>query len=61
MIGLKKYLLSAAVLVAALLTTMPLVAQESAAESYTFNHGPYLQALSYDGVTICFSTSHRGF
>ena len=64
--GVKRYLLSVAVLVAALLTTMPLVAQPAAdavaaTESYTFNHGPYLQALSYDGVTICFSTSHRGF
>lgn len=30
-------------------------------EAYTINHGPYLQGLTYDGVTVVFTTSHRGF
>ena len=29
--------------------------------SYHIAHGPYLQALSYDGVIISFTTSHNGF
>ena len=28
---------------------------------YHIAHGPYLQALSYDGVIISFTTSHNGF
>ena len=31
------------------------------AEAYTINHGPYLQGLTYDGVIVCFTTSHNGF
>lgn len=30
-------------------------------EAYTINHGPYLQGLTYDGVIVCFTTSHREF
>ena len=30
-------------------------------EAYTINHGPYLQGLTYDGVIVCFTTSHKGF
>lgn len=31
------------------------------AAAYTVNHGPYLQGLTYDAVTICFTTSDKGF
>ncbi len=34
---------------------------QTAAEAYTINHGPYLQGLTYDGVIVCFTTSHKGF
>ena len=34
---------------------------QSENEPYTINHGPYLQGLTYDGVIVCFTTSHRGF
>ena len=47
---------------ALILMLLPLlgVAQNNA-EPYTINHGPYLQGLTYDGVIVCFTTSHRGF
>lgn len=51
-------------LFAALMLLLPssLVAQEATeAEGYSINHGPYLQGLSYDGVIVCFTTSHKGF
>ena len=31
------------------------------AETYTVNHGPYLQGVTYDGATVVFTTSHKGF
>ena len=31
------------------------------ADSYRITHGPYLQALTYDGVTVAFTSSERGF
>lgn len=34
---------------------------ESDDTPFTINHGPYLQGLGYDRVTICFTTSHEGF
>ncbi len=44
----------------ALVITLPtLWAQNN--ETYTINHGPYLQGLTYDGVIVCFTTSHNGF
>ena len=47
---------------ALILMLLPAVcAAQSDAERYTINHGPYLQGLTYDGVIVCFSTSHRGF
>ncbi|MBQ6581307.1 MAG: fibronectin type III domain-containing protein, partial [Alistipes sp.] len=48
------------VLFALLLLLLPagLMAQGGA---YTINHGPYLQGLTYDGVIVCFTTSHKGF
>ena len=54
------------VLVFALALFAPAVvsAQEAVAQSaevYTINHGPYLQGLTYDGVIVCFTTSHNGF
>ena len=52
------------ILFAALMLLLPshLMAQEAAeAEGYSINHGPYLQGLSYDGVIVCFTTSHKGF
>ena len=33
----------------------------ASAQSYTFNHGPYLQELSEHAVTIVFTTSDKGF
>ena len=36
-------------------------AEAQATEVYTINHGPYLQGLTYDGVIVCFTTSHKGF
>ena len=51
-------------LFAALMLLLPssLVAQEATeTEGYSINHGPYLQGLSYDGVIVCFTTSHKGF
>ena len=36
-------------------------AEAQATEAYTINHGPYLQGLTYDGVIVCFTTSHKGF
>ncbi len=51
-------------LFAALMLLLPssLMAQEATeAEGYSINHGPYLQGLSYDGVIVCFTTSHKGF
>ena len=27
-------------------------------ETYTVNHGPYLQGVTYDGATVVFTTSH---
>ena len=30
-------------------------------EAYTINHGPYLQGVTYDGATVVFTTSHKGF
>lgn len=30
-------------------------------EAYTVNHGPYLQGVTYDGATVVFTTSHKGF
>ena len=51
-------------LFAALILLLPssLMAQEATeAEGYSINHGPYLQGLSYDGVIVCFTTSHKGF
>ena len=45
-----------------LLLPSSLMAQEATeAEGYSINHGPYLQGLSYDGVIVCFTTSHKGF
>lgn len=34
---------------------------ETTADSYRIAHGPYLQGLTYDGVTVAFTTSDRGF
>ncbi len=51
----------AAVVAAMILLPMGAQAQESAQEAYTINHGPYLQGLTYDGVIVCFTTSHKGF
>ena len=51
-------------LIVALMLLMPsrMVAQQTASsQAYTINHGPYLQGLSYDGVIVCFTTSHKGF
>ncbi|MBO5983726.1 MAG: hypothetical protein J6P90_01740, partial [Rikenellaceae bacterium] len=50
----------ARILLVALLLLLPagIVAQ---GRSYTINHGPYLQGLTYDGVIVCFTTSHKGF
>lgn len=51
-------------LIVALMLLLPsrLVAQQTASShTYTINHGPYLQGLSYDGVIVCFTTSHKGF
>ena len=33
----------------------------ASAQSYTFNHGPYLQELSEHAVTFVFTTSDKGF
>lgn len=33
----------------------------SATDGYRISHGPYLQALTYDGVTVAFTSSARGF
>lgn len=33
----------------------------ASAQSYTFNHGPYLQELSEHAVTFIFTTSDKGF
>ncbi len=32
-----------------------------AADTYSFNHGPYLQELTNDGVTIVFTTNDKGY
>ena len=37
------------------------MADENKAEAYTINHGPYLQGVTYDGATVVFTTSHKGF
>lgn len=33
----------------------------AAADDFRFNHGPYLQNMATDGVTVFFTTSHRAF
>ncbi|MBR4994934.1 MAG: metallophosphoesterase [Alistipes sp.] len=38
-----------------------IVKADDKAEAYTINHGPYLQGVTYDGATVVFTTSHRGF
>lgn len=35
--------------------------QQDKESAYRVNHGPYLQGLTYDGVIVVFTTSHRGF
>ena len=37
------------------------MADENNTEAYTINHGPYLQGVTYDGATVVFTTSHKGF
>ena len=37
------------------------VATAAHAQEYGVNHGPYLQGLDYNGVTVVFTTSHNGF
>lgn len=49
--------LFALIITLAVMLPMGAVAQQ---EAYTINHGPYLQGLTYDGVIICFTTSHGG-
>lgn len=44
-----------------LLTTLLWLAVTVGAQSYTFNHGPYLQELTEEGVTVVFTTSQKGF
>lgn len=51
------FTLIAAVIAVALFS--PAAAQTQ--EAFTINHGPYLQGLTYDGVIVCFTTSHKGF
>ena len=46
--------------VCAMLLLLP-VGLMAQGEAYTINHGPYLQGLTYDGVIVCFTTSHKGF
>lgn len=47
-------------IVIVLLATAGVQAQtaQSAGQPFTINHGPYLQGLTYDGVIVCFTTSH---
>ena len=39
----------------------PATEQDTPSAGYRITHGPYLQALTYDGVTVAFTTSERGF
>lgn len=39
----------------------PATEQDTTSAGYRITHGPYLQALTYDGVTVAFTTSERGF
>lgn len=44
-----------------ILTLLPATILTCQADNYTFNHGPYLQELNDDGVTIVFTTSGKGY
>ena len=39
----------------------PATEHDTTSAGYRITHGPYLQALTYDGVTVAFTTSERGF
>lgn len=39
----------------------PATEHDTPSAGYRITHGPYLQALTYDGVTVAFTTSERGF
>lgn len=40
---------------------LPVSAQEIADTTYRFDHGPYLQGLTYSDVHVYFTTSQKGF
>lgn len=44
-----------------LLFVMLLLFATAEAENFTFNHGPYLQNMKSDEVTVYFTTSHEAF
>ncbi|MDL2323467.1 metallophosphoesterase [Bacteroidales bacterium OttesenSCG-928-A17] len=56
---MKKYLFT--LVLQALLFCSPLSAQETTAPGYCFDHGPYLQGLTYSDVYVYFTTSQKGF
>ena len=39
----------------------PATEHDTPSAGYRITHGSYLQALTYDGVTVAFTTSERGF
>lgn len=58
---MKKYLFIFALQSLFFIFCTPLAAQEATDTTYCFDHGPYLQGLTYSDVHIYFTTSQKGF
>lgn len=58
---MKKYLLILVLSALFITSFSSLSAQESTDTTYRFDHGPYLQGLTYSDVYVYFTTSQKGF